>query len=140
MISSGLKDKDLSLIIWYQSIDLGMDERRMQLRTDWRDIIEVELKNFRIRMTKIIDEMFVKKDDVIVVKQEPEIKETSNGCEFERNECNPVLEEDETVADEAPIDIKIKRKQKLLQGKIKFKNLLKKLEVCRFGWGMTTQI
>ena len=80
----------------------------MQLRTDWRDIIEVELENFRIRMTKIIDEMFVKKDDVIVVKQEPEIEETGNGCEFKGNEFNPVLKEDEAVADEAPIDTKTK--------------------------------
>ena len=61
-------------INWYQSFDLGMGERRMQLRADWRYIIEIELENFRIRMTKIIDEMFVKKDDVITDKEELEIK------------------------------------------------------------------
>ena len=79
-----------------------MGERRMQLRADWRYIIEIELENFRIRMTKIIDEMFVKKDDVITDKQELEIKET--GCEIQRNESNPVLEKIEAVADEIVAD------------------------------------
>ena len=71
----------------------------MQLRTDWRDIIEVELENFCIRMTKIIDEMFEKKNEVITDKQELEIEETD--CEIQRNESNLVLEEIEAVADEA---------------------------------------
>ena len=45
--------------------------------------------------------MFVKKDNVITEKQQLEIEET--GCEIQRNESNPVLDEivaDEVVADE----------------------------------------